>query len=86
MNKSFHTRAIVLATLIVVCPATGFAQEASSTTANDMALAGTAQPAREDNDFPWGLLGLLGLAGLLGRKRDDKHVHVDRTGTTNNRP
>jgi hypothetical protein len=25
---------------------------------------------RENNRFPWGLLGLLGLAGLLGRKRD----------------
>jgi hypothetical protein len=33
-----------------------------------------------DNDFPWGLLGLIGLAGLLGRKRDD-----DRHRTTTHR-
>ena len=46
------------------------------TLANDMALANTVQPEREeDNDFPWGLLGLAGLAGLLGRKRDDRHVN-----------
>jgi hypothetical protein len=24
---------------------------------------------RDDNDFPWGILGLLGLAGLLGLRR-----------------
>lgn len=30
----------------------------------------------EDNDFPWGLLGLLGLAGLLGRKKAND-IHVD---------
>lgn len=60
----------------------------ADSTANDMALAQTVQPEREDHDFPWGLLGLLGLAGLLGRKRrDDDHVRVDRTNgtTTNNR-
>ena len=36
------------------------------------------RPVDDDNDFPWGLLGLLGLAGLLGRKRDND-VHVNRT-------
>ncbi len=44
------------------------------TFANDMALANTVEPERDDNDFPWGLLGLLGLAGLMGRKKDDIHV------------
>ena len=35
----------------------------------------TAPVQREDdNDFPWGLLGLLGLAGLIPRKRET-HVH-----------
>lgn len=29
---------------------------------------GTPQP-EEDDDFPWGLLGLLGLAGLIPRKK-----------------
>jgi MYXO-CTERM domain-containing protein len=33
-------------------------------------------PAEDDNDFPWGLLGLLGLAGLIPRKRHD-HVNID---------
>lgn len=33
----------------------------------------------DDDDFPWGLLGLLGLAGLLGRgkKHDTADIHVD---------
>ncbi len=44
------------------------------TFADDMALANTAVPERDDRDFPWGLLGLLGLAGLMGRKKDDVHV------------
>lgn len=36
---------------------------------------------REDNDFPWGLLGLLGLAGLIPRKKAPD-VHIDnRTNT-----
>jgi hypothetical protein len=47
------------------------------TLANDMALANTVEPERDDNDFPWGLLGLLGLAGLLGRKKNDGDIHVD---------
>lgn len=40
-------------------------------TIDDTATA-TAQPVEEDNEFPWGLLGLAGLLGLLGRKRDDR--------------
>jgi LPXTG-motif cell wall-anchored protein len=43
-------------------------------------LANDNAPVRvreeEDNDFPWGLLGLLGLAGLLGRKKKND-IHVD---------
>ncbi len=46
------------------------------TLANDMALADTVEPERDDKDFPWGLLGLLGLAGLMGRKKKDD-IHVD---------
>lgn len=36
---------------------------------------GNPQP-REDDDFPWGLLGLLGLAGLIPRKKP-ADVHID---------
>ncbi|MBA2448261.1 MAG: hypothetical protein H0V51_09580 [Chloroflexi bacterium] len=48
--------------------------------------APTAQPTqtRNDNSFPWGLLGLLGLGGLAGlRKREHVERHVERgpTGT-----
>jgi len=50
----------------------------ASTTGTDPLLNETPAPVREDddNDFPWGLLGLLGLAGLLGRKKKDD-IHVD---------
>jgi hypothetical protein len=39
----------------------------------------TAMPVQEedDNDFPWGLLGLLGLAGLIPRKRKEADINVD---------
>jgi MYXO-CTERM domain-containing protein len=33
---------------------------------------------RDNDGFPWGLLGLLGLAGLLGRKRDRNVVETRR--------
>jgi len=52
------------------------AMPTDETLANDMALAETVEPERDDTDFPWGLLGLLGLAGLMGRKKKDD-IHVD---------
>ena len=51
------------------------------TLANDIALANSIEPERDDKDFPWGLLGLLGLAGLLGRKRNND-VHLDTSRDT----
>ena len=42
-------------------------------------------PAEDDDDFPWGLLGLLGLAGLMGRKRLDDDVHRTTGTGSNNR-
>ncbi len=48
--------------------------------AADGAIADGEDRDRDDDDFPWGLLGLIGLAGLLGMKRrDDDHKRVDRT-------
>ncbi len=44
------------------------------TLADDMALADTAAPKRDDNDFPWGLLGLLGLKG-----KDDDYGNSRRS-------
>jgi hypothetical protein len=44
----------------------------------------TTTVEKEDNDFPWGLLGLLGLAGLLPRKRKEADIHVD--ARRDNRP
>lgn len=46
----------------------------TDTASDDLALADTVEPEREDRDFPWGLLGLLGLAGLMGRKKNDVYV------------
>lgn len=44
----------------------------TTTTADDAAMMNAA-PVEDDNDFPWGLLGLLGLAGLLGRRKTEHH-------------
>lgn len=40
-----------------------------------------AQPVQDDNEFPWGLLGLIGLAGLIPRRREEP-VRVETTRTT----
>lgn len=63
-----------------VLAATSFATTASAQQGDTGTMATTAPATVEDddNDFPWGLLGLIGLAGLLGRKRDDR-VHTDNT-------
>lgn len=66
--------------LIAAAAAALIAPAASATTA-PTATSDANYEREDDNDFPWGLLGLIGLAGLLGRKRDD-HVHVDRRDTT----
>ena len=59
-------RNIVLAASLVTVSGTVLAQTADpAATTTD-----TAVVVEDDNDFPWGLIGLLGLAGLLGRKRD----------------
>lgn len=53
---------------------------AAPTTDPMMTDNATAAPVQqeEDNDFPWGLLGLLGLAGLIPRKRKDTgNINVD---------
>ena len=66
---------ILAASLALAAPAAVVAQD---TTVDNAAMT-TGTPVQEDDDdFPWGLLGLLGLAGLLGRKRNDTHVHTDR--------
>lgn len=55
-----------------------FAQDATpvATTAPQATpVVQAAQPVeREDNGFPWGLLGLLGLAGLAGMRRREEPV------------
>ncbi|WP_375427919.1 WGxxGxxG family protein [uncultured Sphingomonas sp.] len=64
------------ALLIALTPATASAQATG-----DTATTTTYQDTERDDDrFPWGLLGLLGLAGLIPRKRQ---VHVDVDKRTN---
>jgi MYXO-CTERM domain-containing protein len=60
--------------------ATPFAVAAQDAAMSDTTT--TAVPVEDDdNDFPWGLLGLLGLAGLLPRKRHDHVVHTNTANT-----
>lgn len=64
-------RTLIAATVLAIAtPATSALAQATTTDP----MATTAVPVEEDdNEFPWGLLGLIGLAGLLGRKRDNDH-------------
>ena len=64
------------------------AQETLNATDTQTGDQVTVREQEDDKDFPWGLLGLLGLAGLLGRKKNDRDIHVDarhNTGTTTDR-
>ena len=61
------------AALLAISPAAALAQDYNNTTDTQY-----VQTEEEDNDFPWGLLGLLGLAGLMGgRKKSERDIHVD---------
>lgn len=51
-----------------------YAQE-TPTPAATVTQVDTAEP-RNDDGFPWGLLGLLGLAGLAGLRRQQPEVRT----------
>jgi hypothetical protein len=54
-------------------------------TSDDGTTTTRAANDNDDDDQNWGLIGLAGLLGLLGlRKKDDKHVHVERRTDTPN--
>jgi hypothetical protein len=66
------TGIIAAAAALALTPAATFAQDANNSIDTSY---GNPQP-QEDDDFPWGLLGLLGLAGLIPRKKAPD-VHID---------
>ena len=70
-----RTTSLILAasTLVLVMPISASAQPVGSA---DTTVT-TTDTDRDDEGFPWGLLGLLGLAGLIPRKHKDT-VHTDR--------
>jgi MYXO-CTERM domain-containing protein len=76
--------AVGLAALLTVgTSAHAFAQQQPGT-ATQAPTSQQANQSRDDDGFPWGLLGLLGLAGLAGLKRRDHEVRRDErmpTGT-----
>lgn len=71
-----QARAAIAAAILVLSPAAAVAQNDTGTTDAGATEVRTIE-REDDNDFPWGLLGLLGLAGLLGRKKHDSDIHVD---------
>ena len=62
-------RTKLLVAVGIICSTTSVAAVAQSTTTEPGAGYVTQQ---NDDDFPWGLLGLLGLAGFIGLKRKDE--------------
>jgi len=67
---------LAAAAIAVAIPSSAVAQDTMNST-DSMAVADD-----EDEDFPWGLLGLLGLAGLIPRKNHND-VHVNRNDHVN---
>lgn len=67
----------VAAALLLVSATPSVAQSAPADPVVADPVVTTAPVEDDDNDFPWGLLGLIGLAGLLGRRKVD-HVHTER--------
>lgn len=74
MHSKHIMAGIGAAALMAMAPAAAFAQDTVNTT--DPYATTTVPVEEEDNDFPWGLLGLLGLAGLIPRK-SHSDIHVD---------
>jgi hypothetical protein len=71
--NTLKINALAAAALLAFSPAAALAQDYNNTTDTQY-----VQTEEEDNDFPWGLLGLLGLAGLMGgRKKGERDIHVD---------
>lgn len=80
-NVLSKTTGIALAAMMLA-PAAAVAQSNATTGYDNRTDTQYTTVEREDNDFPWGLLGLLGLAGLLGRKKKDADIHVDARHNT----
>jgi hypothetical protein len=67
---------LIAATAALALTAGSAVAQSGNTTDNNVDTSyGNPQP-REENHFPWGLLGLLGLAGLIPRKKAPD-VHID---------
>jgi hypothetical protein len=64
-------------TVILVAAAVATPAPLLGATSADNGTTYSEEREDDDNDFPWGLLGLVGLAGLLGRKRNERDIHVD---------
>jgi hypothetical protein len=87
MRISSSAKIVVAAAFVALTPVAASAQAttdnvAATDTTDDTTNTQYRTVEREDNDFPWGLLGLLGLAGLLGRKKKDADIHVDARHNT----
>ena len=74
--------AVGLAALLTVgTSAHAFAQQPQPGTATQAPTSQQANQSRDDNDFPWGLLGLAGLAGLKRRDHEVRREERMPTGT-----
>lgn len=78
----FKSLALIFTATLAFAATPALTQGTANTADPSMSTPVPTDRDRDDDDFPWGLLGLAGLAGLLGRKRNDD----DHRNSNINRP
>jgi MYXO-CTERM domain-containing protein len=81
MKKVLKFSSLVLMSAVLTISSPVMAQTTDDGTTTTRAV----EDDDDDDGQDWGWIGLAGLLGLLGlRKKDDRHIHVERRSDTPN--
>jgi len=76
--------ALIAAALVALSPSSALGAQSDG----ERTTTTRTSTVQEENEFPWGLLGLAGVLGLLGLRKKERDIHVDARRNTdpNHRP